>query len=116
MLLRCGRPHSTGTDQQQQLSGKDSLDAYDLLRENQVKAVLCDDIDAQLCAALEEDGYDVIVECKGNPLENVRNYLNMDEDGGCSGDCAHCSDESCSQHQCDGNCESCQDSTCNHKH
>ena len=95
---------------------KDSLDAYDLLREHQVKVVLCDNIDSQLCTALEEDGYDVIVECKGNPLENVRNYLNMDEEGGCSGDCAHCSDESCSQHQCDGNCDSCQDSTCNHKH
>lgn len=88
---------------------------YKFLKETPCHVVLCDKISHEFCNVLEEDGFDVLVECEGNPLDNVRKYLEMGDEG-CDGDCAHCSDSSCDQHQCDGDCDHCQDDSCNHKH
>ena len=94
---------------------ENSDELYNLLRENKVHTILCDQIDGMLCNVFEEDGFEVFIECSGDPLDCVRNFLSMDEKGSCSGDCSHCHDSSCSHQGCDGDCDHCKDSSCHHK-
>ncbi len=100
---------------------------YPTLKEHQVHTILCDKVNPKFCTILEEDGFEVFVDCKGNPLDNVQKYLSMeDEDDACDGDCEHCSSkcdhhdhcdcgddcscdcDDCNEQNCDGDCEYCK--------
>ena len=91
----------------------DNSEIYKTLVDNQVHTVICNKIGTKLCEGLESDGFELIIECEGDPLDAVRRFLQMEDS--CDGDCEHCHDENCDHSSCDGDCEHCS-SDCDHKH
>ena len=67
------------------------------------KAVLANDIDKDLCESYENALIDVLIECKGDPLENVYKYLEMGDDcdyvneQSCNHDCSSCTQDCASR-------------------